>query len=98
LIEFIRVWLQCLVEASDKEIYERLIAGGGSHFVAQRAELILREVHRYSLRTRAECLVFLGELLAGGNGKSCSVEFFSGFAKWANPAAPFGKDLPASRR
>jgi DNA-directed RNA polymerase I subunit RPA2 len=60
------VLLKCFLEVSDKEIYQKLVGSAstdGAHaaFVAERAELLLRQAGRYGLRTRAQCLEFLGE-------------------------------------
>ena len=61
------VLLKCFLETSDREIYTRLVAGaaGGSNgphaaFVAERAELLLRQAARYGLHTRAACMEYLG--------------------------------------
>ncbi|GBG84447.1 hypothetical protein CBR_g38732 [Chara braunii] len=62
----VAIILKALVEVSDKEIFERLVAMGGSdgknesQFSAQRAELLLRETRRFGLFTRPQCLAFLG--------------------------------------
>jgi DNA-directed RNA polymerase I subunit RPA2 len=61
------ILLKCFLEASDKEIYERLVAGAsteGGHqsFVAERAELLLRQAGKYGLKTKAQCLEYLGSM------------------------------------
>jgi len=62
--------LKALVETTDREIFERLgsgapggAAGSGGHaaFVAERAELLLRQAARLGVRTRAQCLAHLGK-------------------------------------
>lgn len=60
------ILLKCFMEVSDREIYEKLVksAGGGAHaaFVAERAELLLRQASRYGLHTRNQCVEYLGSL------------------------------------
>lgn len=61
------ILLKCFMEISDKEIYDKLLgsaAGGAGHagFVAERAELLLRQASRYGLQTRVQCVEYLGSL------------------------------------
>eukprot|EP00967_Tisochrysis_lutea_P066563 scaffold86717_cov28-Tisochrysis_lutea.AAC.8 len=61
--------LRAFRDCSDKEIYERTLAGAGDDpFVADRVIEALRENRDdfdVPLRTRAECLVFLGQRFRG---------------------------------
>lgn len=59
------VLLKCFLEVSDKELYDKLLAGavgGGGHaeFVAERAEMLIREAGKLGLGTRARSLEYLG--------------------------------------
>lgn len=69
------ILLKCLVEATDKEIFERLVSsapgpadgvsdetGGHTGFVSERAELLLRQAAKWGLRTRAQCLAYVGNM------------------------------------
>lgn len=61
------ILLKCFLEVSDKELYAKLVGsagqeGGHAGFVAERAELLLRQAARYNLHTRAQCLEYLGSL------------------------------------
>lgn len=61
------ILLKCFSEASDKEIFDKLVStaaaeGGHQSFVSERAELLLRQTMRYGLRTRAQCLEYLGSM------------------------------------
>jgi len=62
------ILLKCFLEVSDKEIFEKLVGsaqgqgGGHASFVAERAELLLRQVSRYGLHTKAQCVEYLGSL------------------------------------
>lgn len=61
------VLLKCFMEISDKEIYDKLVgsaSGGVGHkaFVAERAELLLRQASRYNLHTKSQCIDWLGSL------------------------------------
>lgn len=61
------ILLKCFMEVSDKEIYDKLVgssSGGAGHaaFVAERAELLLRQASKYNLHTRAQCIEWLGTL------------------------------------
>ena len=61
------ILLKCFLEVSDKEIYAKLVGsapseGGHAGFVAERAELLLRQAARYGLHTRAQCVEYLGSL------------------------------------
>lgn len=62
--------LKCFVEVSDKELYDQLLSGaapGSSHasFVADRAELLLQRPAALGLRTRVQCLKYLGSHFRG---------------------------------
>ena len=57
--------LKCFLETSDRELYDKIMAGameGSGHaaFVAERAELLLQQAARVGLKTRAQCLEYLG--------------------------------------
>eukprot|EP00201_Polytomella_parva_P019467 CAMPEP_0175041304 /NCGR_PEP_ID=MMETSP0052_2-20121109/1831_1 /TAXON_ID=51329 ORGANISM="Polytomella parva, Strain SAG 63-3" /NCGR_SAMPLE_ID=MMETSP0052_2 /ASSEMBLY_ACC=CAM_ASM_000194 /LENGTH=1341 /DNA_ID=CAMNT_0016303785 /DNA_START=27 /DNA_END=4052 /DNA_ORIENTATION=+ len=60
------VLLKCFLEVSDRELYEKIVSAGaqdntGLHaFLAERAELLLRQADRPGLRTRAQCVEYLG--------------------------------------
>lgn len=61
------ILLKCFMELSDKEIYDKLVnsttpGSGHAAFVAERAELLLRQASRYGLHTRAQCVEYLGSL------------------------------------
>ena len=61
------ILLKCFLEVSDKEIYDKLVGsagqeGGHAGFVAERAELLLRQAARYGLHTRNQCVEYLGSL------------------------------------
>ena len=62
------ILLKCFLEVSDKEIYEKLVGSAGGQgeghaaFVAERAELLLRQSARYGLHTRTQCVEYLGSL------------------------------------
>lgn len=61
------ILLKCFAEVSDKEIYDTLVGsareeGGHAAFVAERAELLLRQASRYGLHTRRQCIEYLGSL------------------------------------
>ncbi len=51
---------------SDRELYGKLVAGappdsGAAAFLAERAELLLRQADRPDLRTRTQCVEYLGK-------------------------------------
>ena len=51
------ILLKCLMETSDREIYEKIMAGaapGSGHaaFVSERAELLLQQASRLGLKTK----------------------------------------------
>lgn len=59
--------LKALVETSDAEIFNRLVAGtgdgagsAGRAFVTERAEALLNEGAMLGMRTRSECLAYIG--------------------------------------
>lgn len=64
------VLLKCFLETTDRELFDRLVAsaprgegensGGHATFVAERAELLLRQAARAGVRSRSECLAYLG--------------------------------------
>ncbi|KIY91282.1 DNA-directed RNA polymerase I subunit A2, partial [Monoraphidium neglectum] len=59
------ILLKCFLELSDRELYDKLIAGGApgtahAGFLAARAELLLQQPLRKGLSTRADCLEYLG--------------------------------------
>lgn len=61
------ILLKCFMEVSDRELYDKLVGsatGDAAHasFVAERAELLLRQAGRYGLHTRAQCVEYLGSL------------------------------------
>jgi len=61
------ILLKCFLEVSDKEIYEKIVGSaaegsGHSAFLAERAELLLRQASRYGLHTRVQCIEYLGSL------------------------------------
>jgi len=61
------ILLKCFLEVSDEEIYNKLISSAGASsehvgFVAERAELMLRQSARYGLNTRNQCVEYLGSL------------------------------------
>ncbi|GFR47172.1 hypothetical protein Agub_g8865 [Astrephomene gubernaculifera] len=60
------VLLKCFLEVSDRELYGKLVAGaapgsGAAAFLAERAELLLRQADRPDLRTRTQCVEYLGK-------------------------------------
>lgn len=69
------ILLKCFIEATDHEVYQKIMssapldddgsgaaakAGGHFSFVAERVELLLRSSSAMGLRTRAQCLAYLG--------------------------------------
>ncbi|GLC33155.1 hypothetical protein PLESTB_000364600 [Pleodorina starrii] len=59
------VLLKCFLEVSDRELYGKLVAGaapgsGAAAFLAERAELLLRQADRPELRTKTQCIEYLG--------------------------------------
>eukprot|EP00873_Tetraselmis_striata_P041965 jgi/Tetstr1/462229/TSEL_000628.t1 len=69
------ILLKCFLEVTDHEVYEKIMssapldddgpgqaakAGGHFSFVAERVELLLRSSSDMGLRTRAQCLAYLG--------------------------------------
>ncbi|EFN59491.1 hypothetical protein CHLNCDRAFT_138110, partial [Chlorella variabilis] len=59
--------LKCFLEVSDRELYGKLVgsvAAGSGHqsFVAERAELLLRQAKQFGLHTRVHCVEYLGRL------------------------------------
>eukprot|EP00798_Chlamydomonas_sp_ICE-L_P010691 gene10691-12383_t len=59
------ILLKCFLEVSDRELYEKIVAGappdsGHAAFVAERAELLLTDAAKSGLQTRAQCLEYLG--------------------------------------
>lgn len=61
------ILLKCFMDISDMELYDKLVVGAGSDaghasFVADRAELVLRQTARFGLTTRTRCLEYLGDL------------------------------------
>ncbi|KAG2440977.1 hypothetical protein HXX76_003830 [Chlamydomonas incerta] len=59
------VLLKCFLEVSDRELYAKLVAGsapggGAAAFAAERAELLLRQADRHDLRTKTQCIEYLG--------------------------------------
>ncbi|KXZ56278.1 hypothetical protein GPECTOR_1g243 [Gonium pectorale] len=59
------ILLKCFLEVSDRELYSKLVAGaapgsGAAAFLAERAELLLRQADRPELRTRTQCVEYLG--------------------------------------
>eukprot|EP00271_Cylindrocystis_brebissonii_P006048 TRINITY_DN18592_c0_g1_i1.p1 TRINITY_DN18592_c0_g1~~TRINITY_DN18592_c0_g1_i1.p1 ORF type:complete len:1240 (+),score=272.61 TRINITY_DN18592_c0_g1_i1:100-3819(+) len=58
----VAIILKALIEASDREIYEHLVASCvGSEGQQERALLLLHEAQKKKLHTRNECLAFLGQ-------------------------------------
>lgn len=54
---------KCLAEMSDKELFDRMVAGDVSNtFLTTRLELLLRDFKSYRCHTRTECLAFVGSL------------------------------------
>jgi DNA-directed RNA polymerase I subunit RPA2 len=54
---------KCLMELSDKELFDRMVAGDvGNTFLTTRLELLLRDFKTYRCRSKAQCLAFLGSL------------------------------------
>lgn len=69
------VLLRCFIEVSDRELFDRLVSsapgpgegvvdetGGHQGFVAERAEMLLRQGSQLGLRTRSQCLSYVGDL------------------------------------
>lgn len=62
------ILLKCFLDVSQRELYLKLIESasplGVQHasFVAERAELALRQAGRYGLHTRVQCVEYLGNL------------------------------------
>ncbi|KAL4423560.1 hypothetical protein ABPG77_004600, partial [Micractinium sp. CCAP 211/92] len=61
------ILLKCFLEVTDRELYDKLVlsvSGDASHcsFVAERAELLLRQAAQFGLGTRAQCVEYLGNL------------------------------------
>ncbi|GIL75864.1 hypothetical protein Vretimale_5574 [Volvox reticuliferus] len=59
------ILLKCFLEVSDRELYAKLVAGappgtGAAAFLAERAELLLRQANRPELRTKTQCIEYLG--------------------------------------
>ncbi|GAX83529.1 hypothetical protein CEUSTIGMA_g10954.t1 [Chlamydomonas eustigma] len=59
------VLLKCFLETSDRELYNKIMAGassGSGHaaFVSERAELLLQQAAKLGLKTRVQCLEYLG--------------------------------------
>ncbi|KAK9824626.1 hypothetical protein WJX72_011831 [[Myrmecia] bisecta] len=61
------VLLKCFLQVSDRELYDKLVTSAPqdegnaeSSFVAERAELLLRQAASTALRTRAQCIEWLG--------------------------------------
>ncbi|GLI65505.1 hypothetical protein VaNZ11_009054, partial [Volvox africanus] len=59
------ILLKCFLEVSDRELCVKLLAGappgtGTAAFLAERAELLLRQSDRPELRTRTQCVEYLG--------------------------------------
>ncbi|PNW80548.1 hypothetical protein CHLRE_07g322176v5 [Chlamydomonas reinhardtii] len=59
------VLLKCFLEVSDRELYGKLVSGsapggGAAAFAAERAELLLRQADRHDLRTKTQCIEYLG--------------------------------------
>ncbi|KAJ3045414.1 DNA-directed RNA polymerase I subunit rpa2 [Rhizophlyctis rosea] len=53
--------LRALAEASDQELFERLTMGNVEDtFLTDRVELLLKSFRRYSVRTRKQCMSYLG--------------------------------------
>ncbi|EIE18402.1 beta and beta-prime subunits of DNA dependent RNA-polymerase, partial [Coccomyxa subellipsoidea C-169] len=66
------VLLKCFLEASDRELFSRLIAlipqdpgGNGDSAVSDCVERLLRAPSQLGLHTRAQCLEYLGSLFRG---------------------------------
>ncbi|KAI8099126.1 uncharacterized protein BX664DRAFT_289066 [Halteromyces radiatus] len=54
--------MKCLIDASDKEIFDALCQGDVKNtFLTDRVELLLRSFKVYSLYTRDDCLAYLGD-------------------------------------
>ncbi|KAI9303075.1 hypothetical protein BJ944DRAFT_166080 [Cunninghamella echinulata] len=54
--------LKCLIDTSDKEIFDALCQGDiNNTFLTDRVELLLRSFKMYSLYTRDACLAYIGE-------------------------------------
>jgi DNA-directed RNA polymerase I subunit RPA2 len=54
---------KCLMELSDKELFDRMVAGDVSNtFLTTRLELLLRDFKSYRCHGRSECLSFVGSL------------------------------------
>lgn len=61
------ILLKCFLEVTDRELYDKIVmsvSGNESHcgFVAERAELLLRQAAQFGLNTRAQCVEYLGSL------------------------------------
>jgi DNA-directed RNA polymerase I subunit RPA2 len=54
---------KCLVDLSDKEIFDRIVAGDTENtFLTTRLELLLRDFKSYRLHSRSQCLALVGSL------------------------------------
>lgn len=54
---------KCLMELSDKELFDRMVAGDVSNtFLTTRLELLLRDFKSYRCHSKAQCLSFVGSL------------------------------------
>ncbi|MEW5309998.1 MAG: hypothetical protein WDW38_001834 [Sanguina aurantia] len=59
------ILLKCFIQVTDKELFDKILSAappgsGHASFVAERAELLLIRATKSGLRTRAQCVEYLG--------------------------------------